>query len=111
MTHSSNDHETPASLLAPLARGLLRRSPDILSLSIHDGNGHALWSSGDFLLAEDHALIAEVVEESSTEGARRARARLRPVVGERRYRPRTLCLVVSTNRANSAACCCWRSAG
>jgi EAL domain-containing protein (putative c-di-GMP-specific phosphodiesterase class I) len=65
MTHSSHDHETPASLLAPLARGLLRRNPDILSLSVHDGKGHALWSSGDFLLAEDHALIAEVVEESS----------------------------------------------
>jgi EAL domain-containing protein (putative c-di-GMP-specific phosphodiesterase class I) len=65
MTHSSNDHETPASLLAPLARGLLRRNPDILSLSVHDGKGHALWSSGDFMLAEDHALIAEVVEESS----------------------------------------------
>jgi EAL domain-containing protein (putative c-di-GMP-specific phosphodiesterase class I) len=65
MTHHSNDHETPASLLAPLARGLLRRSPDILSLSVHDGKGHALWSSGDFLLPEDHALIAEVVEESS----------------------------------------------
>ena len=65
MTHPSNVHETPASLLAPLARGLLRRSPDILSLSVHDGKGHALWSSGDFLLPEDHALIAEVVEESS----------------------------------------------
>jgi EAL domain-containing protein (putative c-di-GMP-specific phosphodiesterase class I) len=65
MTHTPTDHETPASLLAPLARGLLRRSPEILSLSIHDGKGHALWSSGDFLLAEDHALIAEVVEEST----------------------------------------------
>jgi EAL domain-containing protein (putative c-di-GMP-specific phosphodiesterase class I) len=63
MTHTSNDHETSASLLAPLARGLMRRNPDILSLSIHDGRGHALWSSGDFLLPEDHALIAEVVEE------------------------------------------------
>jgi EAL domain-containing protein (putative c-di-GMP-specific phosphodiesterase class I) len=40
----------------------LRRQPEILSLSIHDRHGHALWSSGDFLLAEDHALIAEVVE-------------------------------------------------
>ena len=57
-------HETPDSLLAPLARGLLRRTPEILSLSIHDSRGNALWSSGDFLLAEDHALIAEVVEES-----------------------------------------------
>jgi EAL domain-containing protein (putative c-di-GMP-specific phosphodiesterase class I) len=64
MTHHTGDHETPASLLAPLARGLLRRTPEILSMSIHDSNGHALWSSGDFLLAEDHALIAEVVEES-----------------------------------------------
>lgn len=63
MTHSPTDHETPASLLAPLAHGLLRRTPEILSLSIHDDKGHALWSSGDFLLAEDHALIAEVVEE------------------------------------------------
>ena len=65
MTHRPPDHETPATLLAPLARGLLRRSPEILSLSIHDSVGHALWSSGDFLLAEDYALIAEVVEESS----------------------------------------------
>jgi EAL domain-containing protein (putative c-di-GMP-specific phosphodiesterase class I) len=65
MTHRPTDHETPSTLLAPLARGLLRRSPEILSLSIHDSNGHALWSSGDFLLAEDYALIAEVVEESS----------------------------------------------
>jgi len=56
-------HETPDSLLAPLARGLMRRAPDILALSIHDARGGALWSSGDFLLAEDHALIAEVVEE------------------------------------------------
>jgi EAL domain-containing protein (putative c-di-GMP-specific phosphodiesterase class I) len=56
-------HETPDSLLAPLARGLMRRAPDILALSIHDARGCALWSSGDFLLAEDHALIAEVVEE------------------------------------------------
>jgi EAL domain-containing protein (putative c-di-GMP-specific phosphodiesterase class I) len=65
MTHRPTDHETPATLLAPLARGLLRRTPEILSLSIHDGKGHALWSSGDFMLAEDHALIAEVVEDSS----------------------------------------------
>ena len=50
-------------MLAPLARGLLRRQPEILSLSIHDRHGHALWSSGDFLLAEDHALIAEVIED------------------------------------------------
>lgn len=62
MTHHPHDHETPASLLAPLARGLLRRTPEILSLSIHDSHGHALWSSGDFLLEEDHALIAELVE-------------------------------------------------
>jgi EAL domain-containing protein (putative c-di-GMP-specific phosphodiesterase class I) len=55
-------HET-APLLAPLARGLMRRHPAILSMSIHDARGHALWSSGDFLLAEDHALIAEVVED------------------------------------------------
>ncbi len=61
MTHTTT-HET-APLLAPLARGLLRRNPAILSLSIHDARGHALWSSGDFLLAEDHALIAEVVED------------------------------------------------
>jgi EAL domain-containing protein (putative c-di-GMP-specific phosphodiesterase class I) len=62
MTNHTTTHETSASLLAPLARGLLRRQPEILSLSIHDRHGHALWSSGDFLLAEDHALIAEVVE-------------------------------------------------
>lgn len=63
MTHLPPNHETPASVLAPLARGLMRRAPEILSLSIHDTRGNALWSSGDFLLAEDHALIAEVVEE------------------------------------------------
>ena len=63
MTHPTQPNETPASLLAPLARGLLRRAPEILSLSIHDARGHALWSSGDFLLAEDHALIVEVVED------------------------------------------------
>jgi EAL domain-containing protein (putative c-di-GMP-specific phosphodiesterase class I) len=62
MTNHTTTHETSASLLAPLARGLLRRQPEILSLSIHDRRGAALWSSGDFLLAEDHALIAEVVE-------------------------------------------------
>src|SRR4051794_34181510 len=56
-------HESPDTVLAPLARGLMRRAPEILSLSIHDSLGHALWSSADFLLAEDHALIAEVVEE------------------------------------------------
>jgi len=50
-------------MLAPLALGLMGRAPEILSLSIHDANGHAMWSSGDFLLAEDHALIAEVVED------------------------------------------------
>jgi EAL domain-containing protein (putative c-di-GMP-specific phosphodiesterase class I) len=71
MTHQPTDHETPASLLAPLARGLMRRAPEILSLSIHDGKGHALWSSGDFLLAEDHALIAEVIEESSLKNGSR----------------------------------------
>jgi EAL domain-containing protein (putative c-di-GMP-specific phosphodiesterase class I) len=63
MTHLPPKHESPASVLAPLARGLLRRAPQILSLSIHDTKGHALWSSGDFMLAEDHALIAEVVED------------------------------------------------
>ncbi len=41
----------------------MRRAPEILSLSIHDARGNALWSSGDFLLAEDCALIAEVVED------------------------------------------------
>ncbi len=73
MTHPPTDHETPASLLAPLARGLMRRTPEILSLSIHDGKGYALWSSGDFLLAEDHALIAEVVEDSSMQYGRDVR--------------------------------------
>ena len=63
MTNQTPDNETPASLLAPLARGLMRRAPDILALSICDTRGSALWSSGDFLLAEDHALIAEVIEE------------------------------------------------
>jgi EAL domain-containing protein (putative c-di-GMP-specific phosphodiesterase class I) len=63
MNNPTTSHETPATLLAPLARGLMRRAPEILSLSIHDARGHALWSSGDFLLAEDHALIAEVVED------------------------------------------------
>src|SRR5687768_15072150 len=63
MTHRPTDHETPPSLLPPLGDGLLRRTPDILALSIHDDKGHAVWASGDFLLAEDHALIAEVVEE------------------------------------------------
>ncbi len=63
MTYPTTHHETPASLLAPLARGLMRRAPEILSLSIHDARGNALWSSGDFLLAEDYALIAEVVED------------------------------------------------
>jgi hypothetical protein len=61
MTSPSTPQETPATLLAPLARGLLRRQPAILSLSIHDDAGTALWSSGDFLLAEDHALVAEVI--------------------------------------------------
>ena len=63
MTNHQMPNETEASLLAPLARGLLRRQPEILSLSIHDGVGHALWSSGDFLLPEDFALIEEVVED------------------------------------------------
>ena len=63
MTHHTGDHETPASLLAPLARGLLRRTPEILSLSIHDSAGLSLWSSGDFLLPEDYALIEEVVDD------------------------------------------------
>ncbi len=67
MTTHSDDHETRISLLAPLARGLMRRIPQIVSLSVHDGQGRALWSSGDFLLAEDHALIAEVVEQSFIE--------------------------------------------
>jgi EAL domain-containing protein (putative c-di-GMP-specific phosphodiesterase class I) len=63
MTQLPPNDESPASLLAPLARGLMRRSPEILSLSIHDTGGYALWASSDFLLAEDHALIAEVVED------------------------------------------------
>jgi EAL domain-containing protein (putative c-di-GMP-specific phosphodiesterase class I) len=63
MTKLPTSHETPATVLAPLARGLMRRAPEILSLSVHDTLGHGLWSSGDFLLAEDHALIAEVVED------------------------------------------------
>jgi len=62
MTHLP-PYESPTEILAPLARGLMRRVPAILSLSIHDNHGHALWSSGDFLLAEDHALMAEVIEE------------------------------------------------
>jgi len=69
MTQHTPKHETSASLLAPLARGLLRRQPEILSLSIHDRHGHALWSSGDFLLAEDHALIAEAIEQSVIEAS------------------------------------------
>jgi EAL domain-containing protein (putative c-di-GMP-specific phosphodiesterase class I) len=63
MTHPTQPHETPASLLAPLARGLLRRAPSILSLSIHDECGAALWSSADFLLEEDLALIEAVVAD------------------------------------------------
>jgi EAL domain-containing protein (putative c-di-GMP-specific phosphodiesterase class I) len=63
MTQLPPTHETPSAVLAPLARGLMRRAPGILSLSIHDAGGYALWSSSDFLLAEDHALIAEVVED------------------------------------------------
>jgi EAL domain-containing protein (putative c-di-GMP-specific phosphodiesterase class I) len=63
MTHPTQPHETPASLLAPLARGLLRRAPAILFLSIHDERGAALWSSADFLHAEDLALIEAVVAD------------------------------------------------
>jgi EAL domain-containing protein (putative c-di-GMP-specific phosphodiesterase class I) len=63
MTHPSQPHETPASLLAPLARGLLRRAPSILCLSIHDERGAALWSSADFLHEEDLALIEAVVSD------------------------------------------------
>src|SRR5688572_12307192 len=63
MTHEPTHHESPAAVLAPLARGLMRRAPEILSLSIHDTLGHALWASGDFLLAEDHALIGAVVDD------------------------------------------------
>ena len=63
MTQLPPNHEIPSAVLAALARGLMRRAPEILSLSIHDTKGYALWSSGDFLLAEDHALIAEVVED------------------------------------------------
>jgi EAL domain len=63
MTNLPTTHESPAAVLAPLARGLMRSAPEILSLSVHDTLGDALWSSGDFLLAEDHALIAEVVED------------------------------------------------
>jgi EAL domain-containing protein (putative c-di-GMP-specific phosphodiesterase class I) len=50
-------------LLAPLARGLLRRAPSILCLSIHDERGTALWSSADFLHEEDLALIEAVVSD------------------------------------------------
>jgi EAL domain-containing protein (putative c-di-GMP-specific phosphodiesterase class I) len=63
MTQPTSPHETPASLLSPLARGLLRRAPEILSLSIHDKRGATLWASGDFLLAEDHALIGAVADD------------------------------------------------
>jgi EAL domain-containing protein (putative c-di-GMP-specific phosphodiesterase class I) len=63
MTHLTNNHDTPDVVLAPLARSLLRRAPEILSLSLHDAQGHTLWSSAEFLLAEDHALIAAVVED------------------------------------------------
>ena len=63
MTQLPTNDESPAAVLAPLARGLMRRVPAILSLSLHDSLGHGLWASGEFLLAEDHALIAEVVEE------------------------------------------------
>jgi EAL domain-containing protein (putative c-di-GMP-specific phosphodiesterase class I) len=62
MTHDTT-HDSPATVLAPLARGLMRRAPEVISLSIHDTLGHALWASGDFLLAEDHALIGAVVED------------------------------------------------
>ena len=63
MTQLPKSHETPDAVLAPLARGLMRRAPEILSLSIHDTGGDELWSSSDFLLAEDQALIAAVVED------------------------------------------------
>jgi EAL domain-containing protein (putative c-di-GMP-specific phosphodiesterase class I) len=63
MTQLPTTDESPAAVLAPLARGLMRSAPEILSLSLHDSLGHGLWASGEFLLAEDHALIAEVVEE------------------------------------------------
>src|SRR4051812_31744242 len=63
MTQLPPNDESSISLLAPLARGLMRRAPEILALSIHDAAGHALWASSDFLLVEDHALIAEVVED------------------------------------------------
>ena len=63
MTQLPTNDDSPAAVLAPLARGLMRRVPEILSLSLHDSLGHALWASGEFLLAEDQALIAEVVEE------------------------------------------------
>jgi len=48
----------------------MHRAPEIVALSIHDHSGRALWSSSDFLLAEDHALIAEVVEDHRTALAR-----------------------------------------
>jgi hypothetical protein len=41
----------------------MRRQPEILSLSIHDSAGLAFWSSDDFLLPEDYALIEEVVDD------------------------------------------------
>jgi EAL domain-containing protein (putative c-di-GMP-specific phosphodiesterase class I) len=63
MTHPTQPHETPASLLAPLARGPLRRTPSILCLSIHDERGAALWSSANFLHEEDLALIDAVVSD------------------------------------------------
>jgi EAL domain-containing protein (putative c-di-GMP-specific phosphodiesterase class I) len=75
MTQHTITHESSASLLAPLARGLMRRTPEILSLSIHDRRGSALWSSADFLLAEDHALIAELIEESVGEDLHNVRGR------------------------------------
>jgi EAL domain-containing protein (putative c-di-GMP-specific phosphodiesterase class I) len=61
MTHQTSAQET-ASLLAPLTRGLMRRIPEVVSLSVHDARGHAQWTSGDFLLAEDHALVEEVIQ-------------------------------------------------
>jgi EAL domain-containing protein (putative c-di-GMP-specific phosphodiesterase class I) len=75
MTNHQTPHETPASLLAPLARGLMRRQPEILSLSIHDSAGHTLWSSGEFLLPEDFALIAELIDETVGEDPHNVRGR------------------------------------
>jgi EAL domain-containing protein (putative c-di-GMP-specific phosphodiesterase class I) len=63
MTHPTQPPETPASLLAPLARGLLRRAPAVLAVSVHDTGGGALWTSEDFMREEDHALILAVLAD------------------------------------------------